>query len=65
LFLCQYTLASCTGEEAMVALETHSHVLSHSSLQKNPFIENRLRRLSPIKVRANHTKPTIKQEEIP
>lgn len=43
LFLCQYTMASCSGEEAMVALETHSHILSHNSLQKNQFLEDRLR----------------------
>lgn len=43
LFLCQYTLASCSGEEAMVALETHSHILRHNALQKNQFIDPHLR----------------------
>lgn len=43
LFLCQYTLASCSGEEAMVALETHSHILRHNALQKNQYIDHHLR----------------------
>lgn len=37
LFLCQYALASFCGEDAMMALETHSHSIYRGELKKNPY----------------------------
>lgn len=37
LFLCQYNLGRFSGEEAMMALENHSHHLYKGALKENPF----------------------------
>lgn len=37
LFLCQYALANFSGEDAMMALETHSHSIYRGELKKNPY----------------------------
>ncbi len=37
LFLCQYALNSFSGEEAMLAIETHSHSLYRGELKENPY----------------------------
>jgi excisionase family DNA binding protein len=37
LFLCQYKLDRFSGEEAMMALENHSHHLYKGALKENPF----------------------------
>jgi hypothetical protein len=37
LILCQYKLGLFTGEEAMMALENHSHHLYKGVLKENPF----------------------------
>lgn len=37
LFLCQYALNSFSGEEAMLAIETHSHSIYRGELKENPY----------------------------
>jgi transcriptional repressor of dcmA and dcmR len=37
LFLCQYALNRFSGEEAMLAIETHSHSLYRGELKENPY----------------------------
>ncbi|MFO7685914.1 MAG: MEDS domain-containing protein [Desulfobacterales bacterium] len=37
LFLCQYKLAGFSGEEALMAVETHSHSIYRGALAKNPY----------------------------
>jgi excisionase family DNA binding protein len=37
LFLCQYALNSFSGEEALLAIETHSHSLYRGELKENPY----------------------------
>lgn len=37
LFLCQYQLDRFSGEEAMMAVETHSHHLYKGNLKENPY----------------------------
>jgi hypothetical protein len=37
LFLCQYKLDRFSGEEAMMALENHSHHLYKGALKASPF----------------------------
>lgn len=37
LFLCQYKLGCFSGEEAMLALETHSHHIYQGALKENPY----------------------------
>lgn len=37
LFLCQYKLDRFSGEETMMAMETHSHTLYRDAITENPF----------------------------
>jgi transcriptional repressor of dcmA and dcmR len=37
LFLCQYSLAAFSGQEAMMAAETHRHTLYKGTLQESPY----------------------------
>ncbi len=37
LFLCQYKLGRFSGEEALMALESHSHHIYKGALKENPF----------------------------
>lgn len=37
LFLCQYPLACFSGQELMMAVETHSYTLYNNALQKSPY----------------------------
>ena len=37
LFLCQYPLACFSGQELMMAVETHSYTLYKNALQKSPY----------------------------
>ena len=39
LFLCQYKLESFTGEETMMAIETHSHNIYRGQLKENPYLQ--------------------------
>ncbi|MFZ3047234.1 MAG: MEDS domain-containing protein [Desulfatirhabdiaceae bacterium] len=39
LFLCQYALNRFSGEEAMLAIETHSHCLYRGELRENMFLQ--------------------------
>jgi transcriptional repressor of dcmA and dcmR len=37
LFLCQYFLESFSGQEAMMAVETHSHTIFRQELKESPY----------------------------
>ncbi len=37
LFLCQYKLGSFSGEEALTAVETHTHSIYRGALAENPY----------------------------
>lgn len=37
LFLCQYSLAVFSGQEAMMAAETHRHTLYKGTIQESPY----------------------------
>lgn len=39
LFLCQYKLECFTGEETMMAIETHSHNIYRGQLKENPYLQ--------------------------